>query len=61
MSESLDYRAAGVDIAAGDEAKARLKKLVDSTRTAGTLGAFGAFGGLCRLWFALRSRLGPRR
>jgi phosphoribosylformylglycinamidine cyclo-ligase len=48
MSESLDYRGAGVDISAGDEAKARLKKLVDSTRTAGTLGAFGAFGGLFR-------------
>ena len=48
MSESLDYRSAGVDISAGDEAKARLKKLVDSTRTAGTLGAFGAFGGLFR-------------
>ena len=48
MSGPLDYRGAGVDIAAGDDAKARLKKLVDSTRTAGTLGAFGAFGGLFR-------------
>lgn len=48
MSGPLDYRTAGVDIAAGDDAKARLKKLVDSTRTAGTLGAFGAFGGLFR-------------
>ncbi len=48
MTTPLDYRSAGVDIAAGDAAKARLKKLVDSTRTAGTLGAFGAFGGLFR-------------
>ncbi len=48
MSESLDYRSAGVDISAGDAAKGRLKKLVDSTRTAGTLGAFGGFGGLFR-------------
>ncbi|MGQ0642187.1 MAG: phosphoribosylformylglycinamidine cyclo-ligase [Gemmatimonadaceae bacterium] len=48
MSTPLDYRSAGIDIAAGDEAKARLKALVDSTRTAGTLGAFGTFGGLFR-------------
>lgn len=48
MSGPLDYRSAGVDIAAGDDAKARLKRLVDSTRTAGTLGAFGSFGGLFR-------------
>ena len=48
MTTPLDYRTAGVDISAGDAAKARLKKLVDSTRTAGTLGAFGAFGGLFR-------------
>ncbi len=48
MTTPLDYRGAGVDIVAGDAAKARLKKLVDSTRTAGTLGAFGAFGGLFR-------------
>jgi phosphoribosylformylglycinamidine cyclo-ligase len=48
MTTPLDYRTAGVDIAAGDDAKARLKSLVDSTRTAGTLGAFGTFGGLFR-------------
>lgn len=48
MTTPLDYRTAGVDISAGDAAKARLKKLVDSTRTAGTLGAFGSFGGLFR-------------
>ncbi|HJU75943.1 MAG TPA: phosphoribosylformylglycinamidine cyclo-ligase [Gemmatimonadaceae bacterium] len=48
MTTPLDYRSAGVDIAAGDDAKSRLKKLVDSTRTAGTLGEFGAFGGLFR-------------
>ncbi|MEW5917738.1 MAG: phosphoribosylformylglycinamidine cyclo-ligase [Gemmatimonadota bacterium] len=48
MTAPLDYRTAGVDITAGDSAKERLKKLVDSTRTAGTLGEFGTFGGLFR-------------
>jgi phosphoribosylformylglycinamidine cyclo-ligase len=48
MTTPLDYRGAGVDISAGDSAKERLKKLVDSTRTAGTLGEFGTFGGLFR-------------
>lgn len=48
MPTPLDYRSAGVDISAGDAAKARLKKLVDSTRTESTLGAFGTFGGLFR-------------
>jgi phosphoribosylformylglycinamidine cyclo-ligase len=48
MTTPLDYRGAGVDISAGDRAKERLKKLVDSTRTAGTLGEFGSFGGLFR-------------
>jgi phosphoribosylformylglycinamidine cyclo-ligase len=47
-SGSLDYRAAGVDIEAADDAKARIGRLVESTRTAGCVGAFGAFGGLFR-------------
>jgi len=48
MTTPLDYRSAGVDISAGDAAKARLKELVESTRTAATLGSFGSFGGLYR-------------
>ncbi len=48
MSTPLDYRTAGVDIALADDAKRRMRALVESTRTADTLGAFGAFGGLHR-------------
>lgn len=44
----LDYRAAGVDIAAADVVKARLRSLVDSTATSGSRGQFGGFGGLFR-------------
>jgi phosphoribosylformylglycinamidine cyclo-ligase len=45
----LDYRSAGVDIAAADDSKHRIKALVESTFTAGTRGAFGGFGGLFRV------------
>ena len=45
----LDYRSAGVDIDASDDAKARIRSLVESTYTAGVRGAFGAFGGMFRL------------
>jgi len=45
----LDYRAAGVDIDAADEAKSRIKKLVESTFTAGARGRFGGFGGMFRM------------
>ncbi len=48
MSGSLDYRAAGVDIEAAEEAKERYRRLVESTRTTGAVGAFGSFGGLFR-------------
>jgi phosphoribosylformylglycinamidine cyclo-ligase len=44
----LSYRSAGVDIEAADDAKWRIKKLVESTRTAGCLGEFGSFGGMFR-------------
>jgi phosphoribosylformylglycinamidine cyclo-ligase len=44
----MDYRAAGVDIEAAEEAKERYRRLVESTRTAGAVGAFGSFGGLFR-------------
>lgn len=48
MSDALDYRSAGVDIDAADDAKERYRRLVESTRTAGAVGAFGSFGGLFR-------------
>ena len=46
---SLDYRSAGVDIAVADDAKARIKKLVESTFTEGARGHFGGFGGMFRM------------
>ena len=49
MSTPLDYRSAGVDIEAADDAKWRIKRLVESTFTAGTRGAFGGFGGMFRV------------
>ncbi|MEO6865693.1 MAG: phosphoribosylformylglycinamidine cyclo-ligase [Gemmatimonadaceae bacterium] len=48
-SAPLDYRSAGVDIDAGDDAKRRIRTLVESTYTAGVRGAFGAFGGMFRI------------
>jgi phosphoribosylformylglycinamidine cyclo-ligase len=49
VTSPLDYRAAGVDIDAADEAKHRIKALVESTFTAGTRGAFGGFGGMFKM------------
>ncbi len=46
--QGLDYRSAGVDIEAADDAKGRIKRLVESTRTAGCVGGFGSFGGMFR-------------
>ncbi|HJQ19163.1 MAG TPA: phosphoribosylformylglycinamidine cyclo-ligase [Gemmatimonadaceae bacterium] len=45
----LDYRKAGVDIDAADDAKHRIKRLVESTYNAGVVGKFGGFGGMFRL------------
>jgi phosphoribosylformylglycinamidine cyclo-ligase len=56
-SGALDYRSAGVDIAAADDAKGRLQRLVESTRTAGMRGAFGGFGGMFRMPAGLTSPL----
>ena len=47
--DSLDYRAAGVDIDAADDAKERIRALVESTFTSGTRGRFGGFGGMFRV------------
>jgi phosphoribosylformylglycinamidine cyclo-ligase len=43
------YAAAGVDIAAGEEAVERIKPLVRSTHRDGVLGGIGGFGGLFAL------------
>ena len=47
--DPMDYRSAGVDIDASDDAKRRIRSLVESTYTAGVRGAFGAFGGMFKL------------
>lgn len=49
MSGGLDYRSAGVNLEAADDAKGRIKRLVESTFTAGARGAFGGFGGMFRV------------
>jgi phosphoribosylformylglycinamidine cyclo-ligase len=51
---ALDYRSAGVDIAAADDAKSRIKGLVESTLTPGARGTFGGFGGMFRMPAAAR-------
>jgi phosphoribosylformylglycinamidine cyclo-ligase len=48
VTGSMDYRSAGVDIDAAEDAKERYRRLVESTRTPGAVGAFGSFGGLFR-------------
>ncbi|MGA1416926.1 MAG: phosphoribosylformylglycinamidine cyclo-ligase, partial [Gemmatimonadaceae bacterium] len=45
----LTYASAGVDIDAAEDSKGRIKRLVESTFTAGTRGAFGGFGGMFRM------------
>ncbi len=47
--DALTYASAGVDIDAAEDSKWRLKKLVESTMTAGARGAFGGFGGMFRV------------
>jgi phosphoribosylformylglycinamidine cyclo-ligase len=42
----LDYRAAGVDIAAADDAKDRIKRLLAPTKAASVLSEIGSFGGV---------------
>ncbi len=45
----MSYQSAGVDLDASDDAKQRIRTLVESTYTEGTRGAFGGFGGMFRL------------
>ena len=52
MSEKqkdFTYASAGVDIGAAEDSKHRIKRLVESTFTAGARGAFGGFGGMFRV------------
>lgn len=49
MTTPMDYRSAGVDIEAADDAKQRIRRLVESTVTAGARGSFGGFGGMFRV------------
>jgi len=44
----MDYRDAGVDISAADEAKARIKGLAKGTFNAAVLSEIGSFGGMFR-------------
>jgi phosphoribosylformylglycinamidine cyclo-ligase len=45
----MDYKAAGVDIDAGNETVRRIRSLARSTFTSGVLSDIGSFGGLFRL------------
>jgi phosphoribosylformylglycinamidine cyclo-ligase len=47
--EPLTYRAAGVDVEAGDEAVRRIAPLAAATRRAEVLGDLGAFAAFCRV------------
>ena len=53
----MDYRSAGVDVAAGRAFVERIRASVDSTRRPEVLGNLGGFGGLCRLPSGLRRPL----
>lgn len=55
MTRAIDYRDAGVDLAVANDAKRRLRALVESTRTDGVLGRFGGFGGMMRMPAGMRS------
>lgn len=47
--DALRYGSAGVDLEASNTAKQRIRKLVESTLTAGAVGPFGGFGGMFRV------------
>jgi len=47
--ESLNYKSAGVDIAAGSELVERIKPIAARTRTAGVLAGLGGFGSMFEL------------
>jgi phosphoribosylformylglycinamidine cyclo-ligase len=45
----MDYRSAGVDVAAGREFVERIRSSVETTRRHEVIGGLGGFGGLCRI------------
>jgi phosphoribosylformylglycinamidine cyclo-ligase len=47
--DALRYGSAGVDLEASATAKQRIRRLVESTFTAGAVGPFGGFGGMFRV------------
>ncbi|WP_216904980.1 phosphoribosylformylglycinamidine cyclo-ligase [Synechococcus sp. CCY 9618] len=53
----MDYRSAGVDVAAGRAFVERIRASVETTRRSEVLGGLGGFGGLCRLPAGLRRPL----
>ena len=50
----MDYRSAGVDVAAGRAFVQRIRDSVESTRRPEVIGGLGGFGGLCRLPSGMR-------
>ena len=48
----MDYRAAGVDISAADDAKERIKRLLASRKSTSVLSEIGSFGGVFQPNFA---------
>ena len=53
----MDYRTAGVDVAAGRAFVERIRASVESTRRPEVVGGLGGFGGLCRLPEGMRRPL----
>lgn len=59
MSTKVDYRAAGVDIEAGNEAVRRMKPHVRKTHTSAVLTGLGSFGAVYALGDALKGMKDP--
>ena len=57
--QSIDYKAAGVDISAGNEAVKRIKQHAESTFTPAVLNHIGAFGGMYDLLALTKSYRHP--
>jgi phosphoribosylformylglycinamidine cyclo-ligase len=53
----MDYRTAGVDVAAGRAFVERIRASVEATRRPEVVGGLGGFGGLCRLPAGMRRPL----
>jgi phosphoribosylformylglycinamidine cyclo-ligase len=59
MSSTIDYKSAGVDIAAGNEAVRRIKRAVESTFAPQVLTGIGSFGAMYDLGDLLREYRHP--